>query len=76
MKPGRFEYHRPASVAEAVELKASYDGEAAILAGGQSLVPMLNFRLARPRAVVDINGIAGAWRSSARRVSTSTRRVR
>lgn len=57
MKPGRFEYHRPASVAEAVELKASYDGEAAILAGGQSLVPMLNFRLARPRAVVDINGI-------------------
>lgn len=59
MKPGRFELHRPASVEEAVALKARYDGDASVLAGGQSLIPMLNFRLARPRALVDLNGIDG-----------------
>jgi carbon-monoxide dehydrogenase medium subunit len=58
MKPGRFEFHRAESVEEAVSLKARYEGEASVLAGGQSLVPMLNFRLARPRALVDLNGIA------------------
>lgn len=59
MKPSRFEFHRPASVEEAVGLKVRYDGEASVLAGGQSLVPMLNFRLARPSALVDLNGIGG-----------------
>jgi aerobic carbon-monoxide dehydrogenase medium subunit len=59
VKPGRFDYHRPPTVAEAAELKASYEGEASVLAGGQSLIPMLNFRLARPQAIVDLNGIEG-----------------
>jgi carbon-monoxide dehydrogenase medium subunit len=57
VKPGRFDYHRPGTVDEAVALKDRYDGEASVLAGGQSLVPMLNFRLARPQALVDLNGV-------------------
>jgi aerobic carbon-monoxide dehydrogenase medium subunit len=57
VKPPRFEYHRAASLGEAVEVKARYGDEASVLAGGQSLIPMLNFRLVRPTAVVDIGGI-------------------
>lgn len=52
MRPSQFEYHRPSSVAEAVKLLAS-DGAKA-LAGGHSLIPALNLRLAQPGAVVDI----------------------
>ncbi|OZM75405.1 MULTISPECIES: FAD binding domain-containing protein [Pseudonocardia] len=55
MKPAPFAYHRPTSVAEAVARLAEYDGAARVLAGGQSLVPMLNMRLWRPAALVDIN---------------------
>ncbi|HVH73835.1 MAG TPA: xanthine dehydrogenase family protein subunit M [Stellaceae bacterium] len=58
MKPARFDYHRPASIDEAIAVLARYDGEARILAGGQSLVPMMNFRIATPAALVDINRIA------------------
>jgi carbon-monoxide dehydrogenase medium subunit len=58
MKPARFAYHTPASVDEAVALLARYGGEAKLLAGGQSLVPLLNFRLSRPAALVDLNRIA------------------
>ena len=58
MKPPRFDYHAPATVDEAVGLLARYGGDAKILAGGQSLMPMLNFRLARPDALVDVNRIA------------------
>ncbi|MDQ6919128.1 MAG: FAD binding domain-containing protein [Candidatus Dormibacteraeota bacterium] len=54
MKPAPFEYHSPASVAEAVSLLGSLD-DAKVLAGGQSLIPLLNFRLARPAHLVDIN---------------------
>jgi carbon-monoxide dehydrogenase medium subunit len=57
MKPPRFDYHAPHSIDEAVELLARYGGDAKVLAGGQSLMPMLNFRLARPAALVDINRI-------------------
>lgn len=57
MKPAAFAYHAPTAVAEAVELLASHDGEAKPLAGGQSLVPLLNLRLATPPAVVDLNRI-------------------
>lgn len=57
MKPCAFEYFSPQSVAEAIELLERYGDEAKILAGGQSLVPMMNFRLARPEILVDINGI-------------------
>lgn len=58
MKPARFAYHAPASVDEAVALLARYGGEAKLLAGGQSLVPLLNFRLSRPAALVDLNRVA------------------
>lgn len=57
MKPSAFEYHNPQSVEEAVELLDRYGDEAKIIAGGQSLVPMMNFRLARPEILIDINGI-------------------
>jgi len=58
MKPPVFEYHAPASVDEAIALLTRYGGEGKILAGGQSLMPLLNFRLSRPAAIVDLNGIA------------------
>ena len=45
MKPGRFELIQPETIEDAVSFKAAYDGEASVLAGGQSLVPMLNFRI-------------------------------
>jgi CO/xanthine dehydrogenase FAD-binding subunit len=56
MKPASFHYVRPASVEQAVAALAA-GGDAKILAGGQSLVPMLNFRLARPATLVDVNRI-------------------
>ncbi|MFY9933229.1 MAG: xanthine dehydrogenase family protein subunit M [Streptosporangiaceae bacterium] len=59
MKPPPFAYHRAHSVAEAVALLAELGDEAKILAGGLSLVPMMNFRLARPAALVDVTPIAG-----------------
>jgi CO/xanthine dehydrogenase FAD-binding subunit len=57
MKPAQFEYFAPETVAEATSILARYDGEAKVLAGGQSLVPLLNMRLARPQALVDINRV-------------------
>ena len=53
MKPAPFTYHRAHSVAETVALLAELGDEAKILAGGLSLVPMMNFRLARPTALAD-----------------------
>ncbi|MBV8089272.1 MAG: FAD binding domain-containing protein, partial [Alphaproteobacteria bacterium] len=58
MKPAKFEYHAPASVDEALALLQRYEGEARLLAGGQSLVPMMNFRLAAPKAIIDLNRLA------------------
>jgi len=58
MKPPVFEYHAPASVDEAIALLTRYGGDGKILAGGQSLMPLLNFRLSRPAAIVDLNGIS------------------
>ena len=58
MKPPRFEYHRAGSVDEAVELLGEYADEAKVLAGGQSLVPLLSLRLARPAHLVDMNRVA------------------
>lgn len=57
MKPPPFEYHDPTSLDEALALLRRYGGEAKILAGGQSLMPLLNFRLSRPAALVDLNRI-------------------
>lgn len=59
MKPAAFDYVRPKTVADAVATLVAYDGEAKVIAGGQSLVPVMNFRLLTPAALVDINGIAG-----------------
>jgi CO/xanthine dehydrogenase FAD-binding subunit len=59
MKPPVFDYIAATSVDMAVAALAEAGGEAKILAGGQSLVPMLNFRLLRPSILVDINRIAG-----------------
>jgi aerobic carbon-monoxide dehydrogenase medium subunit len=57
VKPAAFAYHRPTSVAEAVAHLAEHAGTARVLAGGQSLMPMLNMRLWRPTALVDINDV-------------------
>jgi aerobic carbon-monoxide dehydrogenase medium subunit len=59
VKPAPFAYHRAHSVEETVALLAELGDEAKILAGGLSLVPMMNFRLARPAALVDVTRIEG-----------------
>lgn len=58
MKPPPFDYVAPATLEEAVGLLEQHGEDAKILAGGQSLVPLLNFRLVRPKCLVDINRIA------------------
>ena len=57
MKPAAFDYVAADTVEEA--LSALGDGDAKVLAGGQSLVPLLNMRLARPSLLVDVNRVAG-----------------
>jgi len=57
MKAPRFAYARPASIAEALALLQKHGDDARVLAGGQSLVPMMNFRVAAPKVLVDINRI-------------------
>lgn len=57
MKPPAFEYFDPRSIEEAVSLLAQHGEDGKVLAGGQSLVPMLNFRLLSPRCLIDINRI-------------------
>ncbi|MYH60407.1 MAG: xanthine dehydrogenase family protein subunit M [Caldilineaceae bacterium SB0675_bin_29] len=57
MKPAAFDYFAPGTVDEALGLLADYGGDAKPLAGGQSLVPTMNFRLAQPAVLVDLNGI-------------------
>jgi CO/xanthine dehydrogenase FAD-binding subunit len=59
VKPPPFAYHRPESLEETVALLAEHGPDAALLAGGQSLVPVLNLRLAHPAHVVDINRVPG-----------------
>jgi carbon-monoxide dehydrogenase medium subunit len=59
MKPAPFQYHAPTTIDEAVQTWAEVAGEdGRVLAGGQSLVPIMAFRLARPGHLVDINGVA------------------
>jgi carbon-monoxide dehydrogenase medium subunit len=57
--PARFDYADPSTVAEAVRLLAEHGDEAKVLAGGQSLIPLLKLRFARPGLVVDVNRIDG-----------------
>jgi carbon-monoxide dehydrogenase medium subunit len=58
MKPPSFDYHAPTAVDDALALLRSHAGDARLLAGGQSLLPMMNFRLARPAVIVDLNRIS------------------
>jgi len=57
MKPAAFDYAAPRTLEEALGLLGDYGGDAKLLAGGQSLVPTMNFRLAQPVALIDLNGI-------------------
>jgi carbon-monoxide dehydrogenase medium subunit len=66
VKPPPFVYHRPGSVAEAAQLLAELGEEGKVVAGGQSLVPLLNFRLAAPGHLVDVNAVPGLDRLDAR----------
>lgn len=59
MKPPAFDYVRARDLAEALEALDRHGGEARVIAGGQSLLPMLNMRLARPAVLVDVMGIPG-----------------
>ncbi len=59
MKPAPFEYFDPRTVEEAVSLLREHGDEAKILAGGQSLMPLLNMRMARPEAVIDLSRVEG-----------------
>ncbi len=57
MKPAAFAYYDPTTTTEAIELLGELGDEAKVMAGGQSLVPMMNMRLAKPEAIVDINRV-------------------
>jgi aerobic carbon-monoxide dehydrogenase medium subunit len=59
MFPAAFEYHRPSTVQEAVALLEQSGGDAKVLAGGHSLLPLLKLRLAEPRALIDIGRLPG-----------------
>ena len=59
MKPAPFEYHRPADLAQALSLLAELGAQAKVLAGGQSLLPLLSMRLASPAHLVDVNALPG-----------------
>ena len=59
MLPSSFEYHRPTTIDEALDLLASLGDDAKVLAGGQSLIPMMKLRFAAPAHLVDINRIEG-----------------
>jgi carbon-monoxide dehydrogenase medium subunit len=58
MKPAPFEYHAPETIEEALFLLHNYGGEAKLLAGGQSLVPAMNFRVVQPSVLIDLNRVA------------------
>ena len=68
MRPAPFEYFAPRTVEDALDLLARHGGDAKLLAGGQSLVPMMNMRLVRPGVVVDLNRVTalGGVREDAR----------
>lgn len=59
MLPSRFDYHRPSTLEEALELLAQHGDEAKVLAGGQSLIPMMKLRFASPAHLVDVNRLPG-----------------
>jgi 2-furoyl-CoA dehydrogenase FAD binding subunit len=80
MKPARFDYLRAESVAEVHEVLAAEGGDASVLAGGQSLLPLLSTRLARPKIVLDIMRVPGldaiARESDAIRIGAAVRQAK
>lgn len=58
MKPAPFEYHAPNTIEEVVTLKSQFGDDAKFLAGGQSLVPAMNFRIVQPSVLIDLNRVA------------------
>lgn len=60
MIPAAFDYHAPASLDDALDLLHDHGMDAKVLAGGQSLIPMMRFRLAEPAVLVDLNGLAAS----------------
>ena len=74
MFPAQFDYRPASSVDEALEALVRYGDDARVLAGGQSLIPAMRFRLARPAVLVDINPIDGARLSARGRRLTADRR--
>jgi aerobic carbon-monoxide dehydrogenase medium subunit len=78
VKPAPFAYHAVETVEEAVAMLAELGADARVLAGGQSLVPMLNLRLARPSALVDVGrvaALAGISANGALRLGATTRQA-
>ena len=73
MKPPPFRYERPGTVEEAAALLAEHGDEAKVLAGGQSLVPVLNVRLLRPSVLVDVNRVEGFDRHEGGTVGATVR---
>jgi CO/xanthine dehydrogenase FAD-binding subunit len=59
LKPPQFDYHDPTTVAEVLALLQQFGDEAKLLAGGQSLIPVLSMRLARPQVLIDLNKVEG-----------------
>jgi carbon-monoxide dehydrogenase medium subunit len=59
MKPSQFKYAAPESLEECLQLLAEHGDDASVLAGGQSLVPLMNLRIARPEVLVDVNRVPG-----------------
>ena len=57
MIPGQFEYHAPSTLDEALALLAEHGSDARVLAGGQSLIPLMKLRLASPAVLIDLNGV-------------------
>ena len=74
MKPARFAYERPADLAEAIGLLATHGEDARPIAGGQSLMPVLAFRLATPSVLVDLRRLPGPRRDRDRRRRRAARR--
>ena len=72
MKPTAFDYFAPTSLEEALDLKAEHGEEAKPLAGGQSLIPTMNFRVSQPSILVDLNGIDDLRFIRAKRGCTQT----
>jgi carbon-monoxide dehydrogenase medium subunit len=59
LKPARFRYCRPETIEEAIDVLREHGEEGRVLAGGQSLIPLMNMRLARPSVIVDVGGLSG-----------------